>query len=347
MSSLIYLRTLTLGFFFLCFTHTSYCIADEAKLVVRFREVSAAGSFTEFVFETGANVKNVHIFAGDEELATTRVVNQRAIIKINFFSEGLKELRFFGDTYDNGYTKELLGSVKIVKESQPVRNYPIEETERPANTSKRYANNTYSNSEPSLPLSSYNGIGTTATSWNFINQISPTVVRLCRSRGLPASTIVAMASFESSYGTSTAAVNNNNLFGLKEKGYQYSTTSSNTLNRSFNSFEECLVFFIDEVLMHKTASWKKDYSSVIRNYQKNIRAGLSKDEAGLELIRDLVENGYAQLDKDDYAGRIKRIIDAHNLRRLDNASSIAARPPTSNEYYQQPINPKALYPRKR
>lgn len=335
MNSSFNIRTsLLLGFIFLCFSINSFSsISDETKLTVKFKEITKAGSSTDFIFEAGEKVRAVYILNGSEVIASSRVINQKAVITINFKSEGQKELRFYGDTYDNGYTKELLGRVQIIKGSQSLNRYVTEDVPKPS------YKNVPTEPRSNVLLASYNGIGTTPESWNFINQISPYVVKLCQARGLPASVIVAMASLESQYGSSPKAREHNNLFGLKDKGYQYSTTTSNTACKDFKSFEDCLSFFIDEVLLHKTASWKMDYSSVTKIYQQRISAGQNKDDAALELIENLIGKGYAELDKNTYVNRIKRVVDTHNLRRLDNFSSNAIN-------NQQAIDQRALYPRK-
>ena len=339
------LRSLLLGLIVLFTSYSSFCGGiDGSKLKVMFRRTSEVGTPTDFIFETGENVKVVHVWAGNDHLTSSRVVNQKAVITIKFLSEGTKDLRFYGDTFDNGHTNELVGKLTILADDNisPISTPTHDSRSRPNHTPSKPVESIYPNNDPSLPISNYNGIGTTPESWSFINRISPHVVRLCQSRGLPASVIVAMASFESTYGSSKAAREHNNLFGLKDKGYQYSTTMNSMAPKDFSSFEDCLNFFIDEVLLHRTASWKMDYSEITRNYQQRIRMGVNKEDAAIQLIEDLIGKGSAQLDKTVYASRVKRIVDAHNLKRLD----IYSTNPSPNSQ-QQAIDQRALYPRKR
>lgn len=337
-----HLRSLLLGLIMLSTSYASFCGGiDGSKLRVMFRRTSEIGTPTDFIFETGENVKVVHVWSGNELLTSSGVVNQKAVITLKFWSEGIKDLRFYGDT-DNGHTNELIGKLTILAENNSAINTPHDSRTRQNRVASKPVESIYPNNDPSLPISNYNGIGTTPESWNFINRISPHVVRLCQSRGLPASVIVAMASFESTYGSSKAAREHHNLFGLKDKGYQYSTTMNSMAPKDFSSFEDCLNFFIDEVLLHRTASWKMDYSEITRNYQQRIRMGVNKEDAAIQLIEDLIGKGYAQLDKTVYASRVKRIVDAHNLKRLD----IYSTNPSPNSQ-QQAIDQRALYPRKR
>lgn len=345
------LRSLLLGLIMLFISNSSFCgTIDGSKLKVAFRRTSEVGTPTDFIFETGENVKIVHIWSGNERLTSSKVINQKAVITIKFLSEGIKDLRFYGDTFDNGYTSELIGKLTIVGTSPAENSYSADiprytNRNSPSRSANKPVESIYPNNDPSLPIANYNGIGTTPESWNFINRISPHVVRLCQSRGLPASVIVAMASFESTYGSSKAAREHNNLFGLKDKGYQYSTTMNSMAPKDFSSFEDCLNFFVDEVLLHRTASWKMDYSEITRNYQQRIRMGVNKEDAAIKLIEDLIGKGYAQLDKTVYASRVKRIVDAHNLKRLDIYSTNPSNPSPNSQ--QQAIDQRALYPRKR
>lgn len=167
----------------------------------------------------------------------------------------------------------------------------------------------------------------TAEARAFVGQISPFVQQRCQKAVIPASVVVAMAFLESGFGKSELAVNANNLFGMKDNSKdhkdaylyqkQYAGETGNWYKR-FISQQACLVFFIDELLQHKTGLWKRDYSPVVRAYREDLNNGLSKDAAARNFMGNLVDKGYTTLSKDAYIERLERIITTYGLAELDN-----------------------------
>lgn len=167
----------------------------------------------------------------------------------------------------------------------------------------------------------------TAEARSFVGQISPFVQQRCQKAVIPASVVVAMAFLESGFGKSELAVNANNLFGMKDNSKdhknaylyqkQYAGETGNWYKR-FISQQACLAFFIDELLLHKTGLWKRDYSPVVRAYREDLNNGLSKDAAARNFMGNLVDKGYTTLSKDAYIERLERIITTYGLAELDN-----------------------------
>ncbi len=167
----------------------------------------------------------------------------------------------------------------------------------------------------------------TAEARAFVSQISPFVQQRCKKAVIPASVVVAMAFLESGFGKSELAVNANNLFGMKDNSKdhkdaylyqkQYAGETGNWYKR-FISQQACLAFFIDELLLHKTGLWKRDYSPVVQAYREDLNNGLSKDAAARNFMGNMVDKGYTTLSKDAYIERLERIIATYGLAELDN-----------------------------
>jgi flagellum-specific peptidoglycan hydrolase FlgJ len=182
---------------------------------------------------------------------------------------------------------------------------------------------------------------------NFLREIQPEVVSIARKYNVPASIIMAMAALESGYGYSRTAVYANNFFGLKQwkstanayqlKGqpdehngqvriikttelgqhiYDESIRKDNWY-RSFRSRSDCIRFLVEEVFLHKTELWKRDYSSVARFYQRQINSGVSKSTAAYNFAYMLGERGYTHLGGRYYAEKTMKIVSKYNLIDFD------------------------------
>ncbi|MEA5139298.1 glucosaminidase domain-containing protein [Arcicella rigui] len=182
----------------------------------------------------------------------------------------------------------------------------------------------------------------------FFDDVQPIATELARKHNVPASVIMAMAALESGYGFSRNAIFANNLLGIKQwKGnpsnaYQLkgqpdendgkvpiiSVTPTGQLifdedNRPdnwykrFNSREECLRFLVEEIFLHKTGVWKRDYSEITRFYQKQIAAGIEKYSAAYTFCYGIGEYGYTHRGGKYYADRVMKIVEKYNLTEFD------------------------------
>ena len=182
----------------------------------------------------------------------------------------------------------------------------------------------------------------------FLEDIKPIAVELGKKYQIPASVVMAMAAIESGYGYSRNAVFANNFFGIKQwwgnesnafqlKGqpdeyegkvailkksddgqiiYDESRRPDNWYRR-FGSKRECVEFLVEEVFLHKTGAWKRDYSDIARFYQGQIAAGVEKYSAAYTFIYSVGERGYTHKGGKFYADRIMRVIDKYELIEND------------------------------
>lgn len=182
----------------------------------------------------------------------------------------------------------------------------------------------------------------------FLEDIRPIAVELSQKYQIPASVIIAMAAMESGYGFSRNAVYANNFFGIKQwwgnesnayqlKGqpdeyedkvpvlrksddgqviYDESRRPDNWYRR-FGSRRECIEFLVEEVFLHKTGAWKRDYSDIARFYQAQITEGVEKYSAAYNFIYSVGERGYTHKGGKFYADRIMKIVDRYGLIEVD------------------------------
>jgi hypothetical protein len=182
----------------------------------------------------------------------------------------------------------------------------------------------------------------------FLEDIKPIAVELSQKYQIPASVIMAMAAMESGYGFSRNAVFANNFFGIKQwwgnesnafqlKGqpdeyegkvailkrsddgqiiYDESRRPDNWYRR-FGSRRECIEFLVEEVFLHKTGAWKRDYSDIARFYQGQIAAGVEKYSAAYTFIYSVGERGYTHKGGKFYADRIMKVVDRYGLIEHD------------------------------
>ncbi|MCU0467101.1 MAG: glucosaminidase domain-containing protein [Arcicella sp.] len=182
----------------------------------------------------------------------------------------------------------------------------------------------------------------------FLEDIKPIAVELGQKYQIPASVVMAMAAMESGYGYSRNAVYANNFFGIKQwwgnesnayqlKGqpdeyegkvpilkksddgqiiYDESRRPDNWYRR-FNSRRECIEFLVEEVFLHKTGAWKRDYSDIAKFYRGQIAAGVDKYSAAYTFIYSVGERGYTHKGGKYYADRVMKVIDRYGLIEVD------------------------------
>jgi hypothetical protein len=183
----------------------------------------------------------------------------------------------------------------------------------------------------------------------FLEDIRPDAIELSRKHQIPASIIMAMAALESGYGYSRNAVFANNFFGIKQwwgnnsnayqlKGqpdeyegkvmvikksddgqfiYDEDRRPDNWYRR-FNSRKECMTFLVEEVFLHKTGQWKRDYSDIAKYYRGQVASGVEKYSAAYTFIYSVGERGYTHKGGKFYADRIMKVVDRYGLIEHDN-----------------------------
>lgn len=182
----------------------------------------------------------------------------------------------------------------------------------------------------------------------FLEDIKPIAVELGQKYQIPASVVMAMAAMESGYGFSRNAVFANNFFGIKQwwgnetnayqlKGqpdeyegkvailkrsddgqiiYDENRRPDNWYKR-FSSRRECIEFLVEEVFLHKTGAWKRDYSDIAKFYRGQIAADVEKYSAAYTFIYSVGERGYTHKGGKFYADRIMKIVDRYGLIEVD------------------------------
>ncbi|MGX7688214.1 glucosaminidase domain-containing protein [Flectobacillus roseus] len=183
--------------------------------------------------------------------------------------------------------------------------------------------------------------------WTFFSSIQNEVLPLAQKYRVPASVIMAMAALESGYGYSTLSIAANNYFGIKQwkasaDGYQLigqadehngrvrilkhagqgqyvydESRRKDNWYRSFKSRSECIKFLVEEVFLHKTGKWKRDYSGTVREYHSLLDRGYSKYDAAYRFAFQLGSKGYTHLGGRYYADRTMKIIEKYNLLSFD------------------------------
>jgi Mannosyl-glycoprotein endo-beta-N-acetylglucosaminidase len=182
----------------------------------------------------------------------------------------------------------------------------------------------------------------------FLEDIKPISVELGQKYQIPASVVMAMAAMESGYGFSRNAIFANNFFGIKQwwgnetnafqlKGqpdeyegkvailkksddrqiiYDENRRPDNWYKR-FNSRRECIEFLVEEVFLHKTGAWKRDYSDIAKFYRGQVAAGVEKYSAAYTFIYSVGERGYTHKGGKFYADRVMKVVDRYGLIEND------------------------------
>lgn len=188
---------------------------------------------------------------------------------------------------------------------------------------------------------------TNEVAWTFFSSIQNEVIPLAHKYRVPASVIMAMAALESGYGYSPISIAANNYFGIKQwkpsaDGYQLKGQADehngrvrvlknagqgqyiydearrkDNWYRSFKSRAECIKFLVEEVFLHKTGKWKRDYSGAVRDYQNRLDRGFSKYDAAYQFAFQLGSKGYNHLGGKYYADKTIKIIEKYNLLSFD------------------------------
>jgi hypothetical protein len=299
----------------------------EKSLIVQYAGYVGVKSTVIFSITAGREIKEVKIQANGTTIAGCPIIANKGEASFTFHYKGEKKLTFVGITKDENVL--LYGNI-VVGDKVTV---PSTYSNSPVATSTRsdVPRKTRTDDEPISPEQCK----------SFIESIKYDAVSLARRYNVPASAIIGMAVLESGYGTSKVAYNANNLFGLKywgkpntvvayqlpEQPYEGHKPLKDVMQRTdnwyrkFNSRSDCITFFVEELFLNKTGKWKtNDYSSVTRNYQRNIATGMDKETAVALFLNEMIKKGYTgKLNKGegDYPLRVLSTIRNNNLLVFD------------------------------
>lgn len=332
---MVHLSTLTricyvllLGFTLILEKNTSYAsslTAREKSLIVQYAGYVGVKSTVIFSITAGREIKEVKIQANGTTITGCPIVANKGEASFTFHYKGEKKLTFVGITNDENVL--LHGNIVVGdKYTSPTSNSVGTLLTSPDSPRK-----TRTDDSPISPEQCK----------MFIESIRPEAMNLARRYNVPASAIIGMAVLESGYGTSKVAYNANNLFGLKYWGksntavaYQLpeqpyeghkplkdATQRTDNWYRKFSSRSDCITFFVEELFLNKTGKWKtNDYSSVTRNYQRNIATGMDKETAVALFLNEMVKKGYTgklKKGEGDYPLRVLSTIRNNNLLVFD------------------------------
>jgi uncharacterized FlgJ-related protein len=180
----------------------------------------------------------------------------------------------------------------------------------------------------------------------FLEDIKPVAIELGQKYQIPASVVMAMTAMESGYSRNAIFANNffgikqwwgneNNAFQLKGQPDEYEGKVA-ILKRSddgqiiydenrrpdnwykrFSSRRECIEFLVEEVFLHKTEAWKRDYSDIAKFYRGQLAAGVEKYSAAYTFIYSVGERGYTHKGGKFYADRVMKVVDRYGLIEND------------------------------
>lgn len=289
---------------------------DESNVHVLYVTILPYQTTFPLFFETIENVDKIEIHFDNEKIGQTFLIDKMANIKIRFDSYGVKEISF--RLYaEEKFVYAISTSISIPKGGNKLLIYPQTTRKKEvadANIKSKFIDEAdFTNKKKDL----------FSTNNQFINDVIPIVSALCEQYTLPSSVIIAMAILESGYGTSELAINVNNYFGLKDwsvnhdDAYYYDKKEEGNWYKRFDSKNDCIQFFIEEVLLHQNGKWKKDYTNVAKDYQINLSNGITKEKAAMNFVEELIENRYSTLPLEEYSKRISRIVLRHKLYLLD------------------------------
>lgn len=146
----------------------------------------------------------------------------------------------------------------------------------------------------------------------FIETLAPHAKKAEEAYGTRPSLLIAQAALESNWGNSTLSTASNNYFGIKgsENSEQYATreytneewTQINASFKQYDSLEDSIADYA--TLLKNGTSWDSDFYQEVLDADNYQEAALALQEAG-----------YAT--DPDYAGKLIRIIEQHQLYELD------------------------------
>lgn len=313
----IYFRLFALFLSFLLAINSSITHAKEDESNVHVVYVTILPYQTTFpvFFETIEDVDKIEIHFDNEKVGQTFLIDKIANVKLRFDSFGVKEI-YFRIYAEEKFVYAISTTINIPKGKNVVLICPPTSKKKDVSNANIKSKFLYNADIP-------NKRELFSTNNQFINDVIPIVSALCEQYTLPSSVIIAMAILESGYGTSELAINANNYFGLKDwsvnhdDAFFYDKQEEGNWYKRFDSKNDCIQFFIEEVLLHQNGKWKKDYTNVAKDYQINLSNGITKEKAAMNFVEELIENRYSTLPLEEYSKRISRIVLRHKLYLLD------------------------------
>ena len=300
------------------------------ELRVSHTPVVYVNSPVAFMIESPQPISKLILYVDDVYAGGVNVNGSDAKMEMLFTAPGIKELKFIGIREEGGSVFSHTESIRVV--STESSNYDPAIVYKPLSERKRIkeeSSDSYNGANSSNNSgNSYRNRGF-STNNSFLNEIIQNVQEHEQQNGIliPAHIIVAMAALESGYGKSPLARNANNLFGLKACNanpnspdiYVYVKYPAEDCNlyRKFDGTAACVNFFINELLLHKTGKWQRDYSPIVRRYQDEINQGFDKVTATEHFIEGLVSKGYTTAPLEEYKSKLMGLINTYQLLKME------------------------------
>lgn len=288
-----------------------------------------------FLVESPQSISKLILYVDDVYSGGVNVNGSDARIEMLFTTPGIKELKFIGIREEGGNVFSHTESIRVISTEtirQESNNYDPAIVYKPLSERKRIkeeGSDSYNGTNSSNNSGNSYRNGGFSTNNSFLNDIIQNVQEHVQQNGIliPAHIIVAMAALESGYGKSTLARNANNIFGLKACNanpnspdiYVYVKYPAEDCNlyRKFNGTAACVNFFINELLLHKTGKWQRDYSPTVRRYQDEINQGVDKVTATEHFIEGLVNKGYTTAPLEEYKYKLMNLINTYQLLKME------------------------------
>lgn len=304
------------------------------ELRVSHNPIVHVNSPVAFMIESPQPISKLILYVDDVYAGGVNVNGSDTKMEMLFTAPGVKELKFIGIREEGGTVFSHTESIRVVSiesSRQESSSYdpaivykPLSERRKTREESVTNYNGTSGNNTSNTYKN-----GGFSTNNSFLNEIIQNVQEHVQQNGIliPAHIIVAMAALESGYGKSPLARNANNLFGLKACNanpnspdiYVYVKYPAEDCNlyRKFDGTASCVNFFINELLLHKTGKWQRDYSPIVRRYQDEINQGFDKVTATEHFIEGLVQKGYTTAPLEEYKYKLMNLINTYQLLKME------------------------------
>lgn len=267
---------------------------------------------------------NVTLYVDERKSGSINLMNNNsAKLEMLFEVPGTKYLKFVMVNNEMGTSRVISSMISVLDPRASYRPnngaipyQSVPERQRAINEEGNNSRNT-------------NSFNRSMTDNSFINSIIPIVKDYAEvsSEPLPLSAIIGMAVLESAHGKSELAVNANNFFGLKAwkkdpnspDVYRYDRypAEEGNLYKKFPNMEACIHFFIEEVVMHRTGKWQRDYSPILNRYQEEISQGVDKRTAVEHFLEGMGRNGYSTANPVEYKDKVMKIINTYQLSMVE------------------------------
>lgn len=283
-----------------------------------------------FMIEAPYPISKLLLYVDDVYAGGVNANTTNTKMEMLFTVAGARELKFIGIREESGTVFSFTETVRVL--SNESSNYDPAIVYKPLSERKRIKEesaDSYSGANSSNNSGNSYRNGGFSTNNSFLNEIIKNVQEHVQQNGIliPAHIIVAMAALESGYGKSPLAQNANNLFGMKACNLnpkspdvyvhvKYPAEDCN-LYKKFDGTSSCVNFFINELLLHRTGKWQRDYSPIVRRYQDEINQGIDKVTATERFIEGLVQKGYTTAPLEEYKTKLMNLINTYQLLKME------------------------------